>query len=256
MTPQMWEVYDKMCVTFESEKSLFFGDAMPCFYKFITINTDAFLSNAERPRKMLQMCNHVMNDVECGDDIRAGAVKILEILLLHCHGRLDHYIADITVLLMQHFAALPGDFGDFETQLAVTLIAAFAYNPAQFMANISVLEPYKEKNFQWMFEKIVKGCKHFNGMHDRIMTLYACFMALRLPAENRPTILVTHPQDTLKLFMDLFNDIKRCRISVAENNKSDSNDSDSDDDEDANDSKRKIEPDLNDSDDDLNEGKT
>jgi hypothetical protein len=60
-----------------------------------------------------------MQDTECGDDIRAGAVKILEVLLTQCQGRLDNYIGDIIVLLMQYFAQSQENFEEFETQVAV-----------------------------------------------------------------------------------------------------------------------------------------
>jgi hypothetical protein len=85
------------------------------------------------------------------------------------------------------------------------------------------------------------------------MALHGCIMAIRLPIENRPPNFV-NIEETLTMFMSLFENITRCRTAIAENNKSDSEDEDSSDDEDANDSKRNIEMDLNDSDDDLNEG--
>ena len=193
-----------------------------------------------------------MQDTECGDDIRAGAVKILEVLLTQCQGRLDQYIGDIVVLLMHYFAQPEEDFEEFQAQLAVTLVAAFVCSPQQFLTTISTLEPHRERNFAWLFDRIFKSYKQFNGIHDCTMTLHACFLAVRFPAETRPHNL-SNPAETLTLFMDLFENIKKCRAAIAENNKDDSSDEESDDEEGGNESKRKIELDLNDSDDDLNE---
>lgn len=77
------------------------------------------MASPERLRRLLHMCGHVMNDKDCGDDIRAGAVKILEVMLTQCQGRLDQYIGDIIALLMQYFAQSSDGFEEFETQLAV-----------------------------------------------------------------------------------------------------------------------------------------
>jgi len=159
---QMWDVFDKMCEVFNVEKSMFFCDAMPCFYKFIVIDTDAFLANSERVRKLLNMCGHVMYDTDCGDDIRAGSVKILEVLLTQCQGRLDAYFSDIITLLMQYFAQSQEHFEEFEAQLAVTLAAAFICNPQQFLSTIVNLQPHHGNNFAWLFEKLFKGYKYFN----------------------------------------------------------------------------------------------
>jgi hypothetical protein len=92
---------------------------MPCFYKFIVTDTAAFLSNPERVVKVLQMCGEVMQDTECGDDIRSGAVKILEVLLTQCQGRLDQYVPDCVDLLMRYFAQPEEHFEEFQAQLAV-----------------------------------------------------------------------------------------------------------------------------------------
>jgi len=238
---------------FEVERSMFFCDAMPCFYRFIIVDTDAFLSKPERVVKLLKMCGHVMGDVECGDDIRAGAVKILEVMLTQCQGRLDQYIGEIIVLLMRYFAQSDEDVDEFKTQLAVTLVSAFVCSPQLFLETITQLEPHRDKNLAWLFDHIFKTYKHFNGIHDCTMALHACIMGIRLPVAVRPPHL-SNAQETLTLFMELFSNIKRCRTAIAENNKSDSEEEDSSDSEDANESKRNIELDLNDSDDDLNEG--
>jgi hypothetical protein len=54
--------------------------------------------------------------------------------------------------------------------------------------------------------------------------------------------------------MELFDNIKRCRVAIANNERESDDDDESSDGEDANESKRNITMDLNDSDDDLNEG--
>jgi hypothetical protein len=88
------------------------------------------------------------------------------------------------------------------------------------------------------------------------MTLHACVLAIRFPPAERPPNF-NNPLETVTLFMDLFENIKRCRAAIAENNKSESDSDDedlSDEEQDGSKNKRKIELDLNDSDDDLNEG--
>ena len=62
---------------------------MSCYHKFVVTDTEAFLSNADRPRKLLVTCKNVLQDVEAGHDIRINAAKLLEVVLLQCPGRLD-----------------------------------------------------------------------------------------------------------------------------------------------------------------------
>lgn len=101
------------------EKTFIFVLYRPCLFKYIIVDTDAFLAKPERVVKLLHMCSHVMRDTECGDDIRAGAVKILEVMITQCQGRLNQYIGDIIALLMQYFSQPQEDFDEFETQLAI-----------------------------------------------------------------------------------------------------------------------------------------
>jgi hypothetical protein len=88
------------------------------------------------------------------------------------------------------------------------------------------------------------------------MILHACVLAIRFPATERPPNF-NNPLETVTLFMDLFENIKRCRAAIAENNKSEYDIDEKDlidEEQDGGKNKRKIELDLNDSDDDLNEG--
>ncbi|KAI6191273.1 D-Importin 7/RanBP7 [Aphelenchoides bicaudatus] len=228
VSPQMWEVFDKLCEM-----------QCPASIDTLLLTQTPSWQIQNVPRKLLHMCSHVMNDKDCGDDIRAGAVKILE------------YMGDIILLLMQFFAQASEGFEEFESQLVVTLLSAFVCNPQQFLNTLVNLEPHRERNFAWLFDRIFNGYKSLNGIHDCAMILHACIMGIRLPAENRPPKL-NSPQETLTIFMELFDNIKRCRIAIANNEKESDDDSDSSDNDDATD-KRNITLDLNDSDDDLNE---
>ncbi|KAI6243880.1 D-Importin 7/RanBP7 [Aphelenchoides fujianensis] len=254
VSPIMWEVYDKMCEVFETEGSMFFFDSMACFHKFVVTDTSAFLSSPERVRKMLAMCEQVLKEKDAGDDIRVAAAKMLEVMLVQCVGHLNEYVAHIIVLVMGFFAEIQGSFDEFECQLAVTLIAAFIYDPQGFVQCISGLPPHHQNNFQWFYERIFSNYADFDGIHDRIMILYAYCLGLRLPAANRPHVLVADPTATLSVFMKVFEDIKRARAAIAANESDDSDSDDDSDDDEGNNSKRNIEPDLNDSDDDLDEG--
>lgn len=137
------------------------------------------------------------------------------------------------------------------------MLAAFICSPQLFLTTINQLEPHRDQNLAWLFDRIFKSYKHFNGIHDCAMTLHASFLAIRFPIADRPPNF-NNPRDAVTLFMELFENIKRCRAAIAENNKSES-DSDIEDlsegEEEGSKNKRKIELDLNDSDDDLNEGK-
>ncbi|KAI6227069.1 D-Importin 7/RanBP7 [Aphelenchoides besseyi] len=254
VSPTMWEVYDKMVEVFKDEGSVFFSDSLSCFHKFIVIDTEAFTSNPERIRKMLWMCETVLNDKDAGNDIRVGAVKMLEVLLLQCPDCLNEQYSHIIILIMEPFVQEEAEYDELHCQIAITLIAAFIYNMNTFVECISSLPPQHQQNFDWFYNRLFCNYDKFNGIHDRIMLIYAFCIGLQLPPQNRPRVLVEQPEATLSVMMKLFEDIKRARAAIAAN---DSDDSDSDDDSDdasKNNSKRDMDTDLHDSDDDLNEG--
>ncbi|KAI6210536.1 D-Importin 7/RanBP7 [Aphelenchoides besseyi] len=254
VSPMMWEVYDKMVEVFKDEGSMFFFDSLSCFHKFIVIDTEAFTSNPERIRKMLWMCETVLNDKDAGNDIRVGAVKILEVLLLQCPDRLNDQYSHIIMLLMEPFIQEEAEYDELRCQIAITLIAAFIYNMNTFVECISSLPPQRQQNFDWFYNRLFCNYDKFDGIHDRIMLIYAFCIGLQLPSQNRPRVLVEQPEATLSVMMKLFNDIKRARAAIAANDSDDSDSDDDSDDENKNNSKRDMDTDLHDSDDDMNEG--
>lgn len=65
-----------------------FTDMMPALHNYVTVDTDAFLSDEKRLLAIYNMCKDVLSK-DCGEDPESHAAKLLEVVLLQCRGRID-----------------------------------------------------------------------------------------------------------------------------------------------------------------------
>jgi len=73
---------------FESDGMDYFTDMMPSLHNFVTVDTEAFLSNENHVLAMFNMCKAVLNG-DVGEDPECHAAKLLEVIILQCKGRID-----------------------------------------------------------------------------------------------------------------------------------------------------------------------
>lgn len=62
---------------------------MPSLHHYVTVDTDAFLSNENHVLAMFDMCKSVLTG-DAGEDAECHAAKLLEVVILQCKGRIDH----------------------------------------------------------------------------------------------------------------------------------------------------------------------
>lgn len=64
---------------------------MPLLHNYITVDTNAFLSNENYLLAIFNMCKTILT-MEMGEDPEAHAAKLLEVTILQCKGRIDQVI--------------------------------------------------------------------------------------------------------------------------------------------------------------------
>lgn len=74
---------------FQKDGFDYFTDMMPSLHNYVTIDTDAFLSNENHVLAMFDMCKAVLTG-DAGEDSECHAAKLLEVIILQCKGRIDH----------------------------------------------------------------------------------------------------------------------------------------------------------------------
>lgn len=185
-----------------------FIDMMPALHNYITIDTANFLSNEQRLIAIYNMCKEVLNN-DCGEDAESHAAKLLEVVLLQCHGKVDQ-AAPMFVELAAARLLREVRTSELRTMCLQVLIAALYYNPGLLFSVLEKLPGFTE-NFikQWLHDT---DC--FLGIHDRkICVLGLCTL---ITMENKPNCLVEMVSQVVPSLILLFDGLKRAYAAKAQ----------------------------------------
>ena len=72
---------------------------MPALHNYVTVDTDAFVSNANYLLALFNMCKAILTG-DSGEDAECHAAKLLEVILLQCKGRVDQCIPSFVELVL------------------------------------------------------------------------------------------------------------------------------------------------------------
>lgn len=84
----MWKVFELLYQVFMKNGTDHFTDMMPALHNYVTIDTDAFLSDEKRLLAIFNMCKEILTK-DSGEDPESHAAKLLEVVLLQCRGKID-----------------------------------------------------------------------------------------------------------------------------------------------------------------------
>lgn len=85
VSPDMWKVFELLYQVFMKNGTDHFTDMMPALHNYVTIDTDAFLSDEKRLLAIFNMCKEILTK-DSGEDPESHAAKLLEVVLLQCRG--------------------------------------------------------------------------------------------------------------------------------------------------------------------------
>lgn len=88
ISPDMWKVFELLYQVFMKNGADHFTDMMPALHNYVTIDTDAFLSDEKRLLAIFNMCKEILTK-DSGEDPESHAAKLLEVVLLQCRGKID-----------------------------------------------------------------------------------------------------------------------------------------------------------------------
>lgn len=72
---------------------------MPALHNYITVDTQAFLSNENHLLAIFNMCKAILTG-ESGEDPESHAAKLLEVIILQCKGHIDQCIPSFVELVL------------------------------------------------------------------------------------------------------------------------------------------------------------
>ena len=84
---------------FEKDAFDYFTDMMPALHNYVTVDTDAFVSNPDYLLALFNMCKAILTG-DSGEDAECHAAKLLEVILLQCKGRVDQCIPSFVELVL------------------------------------------------------------------------------------------------------------------------------------------------------------
>uniref|UniRef100_A0A914H6Q5 Importin N-terminal domain-containing protein n=1 Tax=Globodera rostochiensis TaxID=31243 RepID=A0A914H6Q5_GLORO len=213
VSPEMWTVFDQIYKGFSDEGTAFFSDCVPVLYAFLTNDTDNFLAVSERAQHFLAMCEKALNDDgenSCDERTKAHAVKMLEVFLLQCRGRANHFIPDILRLVFNHLQKEPANenkLGDLKTQLLIAIIAAL-YCDFQMCSNLfgQMQLEAEMATFEWVVRALYANRKNFGGVHNRKMLIW---LLCRILADgNLPVLFEEQPEKFMEWLLTLFGELE------------------------------------------------
>lgn len=99
IAPDMWQMLELIYQIFQKDGYDYFIDMMPALHNYITVDTQAFLSNENHLLAIFNMSKAVLNG-DSGEDPECHAAKLLEVIILQCKGRIDQCIPSFVELVL------------------------------------------------------------------------------------------------------------------------------------------------------------
>jgi len=88
VSARMWSVFPTLYNLFENDNIDYFTDMMPALHNYLTVDSQAFISDPKHLEIIYNMCKTVMTG-DAGEDAECHAAKLLEVVLLQYKGQID-----------------------------------------------------------------------------------------------------------------------------------------------------------------------
>merc|ERR1719187_1501954 len=226
ISENMWKMLEVMYNVFTRDGFDYFSDLMPTLHNYITVDTQAFLSNPDYMMAMYNMAKAMMEG-DPGEDPECHAAKLLEVIILQCKGHNIDQVIPVFVELVLNRLTREVKTSELRTMCLQVIIAAMYYNPELLMTILekmpmpggagSVTSHFIQ---QWIHDT---DC--FIGLHDRKICVLGLCHLMQMP--KQPAI-AQHAQQLVPSCLLLFDGLKRAYAARNEDDTDSEGDSDDD----------------------------
>ncbi|CAG9857750.1 unnamed protein product [Phyllotreta striolata] len=207
VSPDMWKVFEMLYQVFLKNGFDHFTDMMPALHNYITIDTDAFLSDEQRLLAVYNMCKMVLVK-DSGEDPESHAAKLLEVVLLQCRKKIDA-AAPMLIELAASRLLREVKTSELRTMCLQVLIAALYYDAQLLFAVLSKMPDFTNHFIkQWLHDT---DC--FLGIHDRKLCVLGLCTLISMP--NKPPVLMEVAPKIVPSLILLFDGLKRAYVAKA-----------------------------------------
>ncbi|CAG7729688.1 unnamed protein product [Allacma fusca] len=219
ISPAMWQVFEGLYRVVERDGVEYFVEMMPALHNYITVDTEAFLSDPNRVLALCSVIKKVLLDESetVGEDAECHAAKLIEVLILQCRHNIQNVIPSLLQLALDRLSRQIKT-SELRTMCLQVVVASFYHDLGLTTSVVSSLDAFIK---QWIADT---DC--FLGLHDRKICVLGLCALLQSP--NRPSALQECSKEILPSLILLFDGLKRAYASKALENA----DSDSDEEED------------------------
>ncbi|CAH2035753.1 unnamed protein product, partial [Iphiclides podalirius] len=224
ISEDMWKVLELLYQIFEKEGFDYFGDMMPVLHNYITVDTNAFLSNENHILAMFNMAKAVLNS-DAEDESEIYAAKLLEVMVLQCSGKIDNCLPSFVELVLNRLTRKVKT-SELRTMLLQVLIAILYCNPHLLFTILNKLQESvpNASITQHFIKQWIHDTDCFMGLHDRKLCVLGICTLLEM-GPQRPNLDEVVPK-ILPSCLVLFDGLKRAYEAKAEGDEDTSSEED------------------------------
>lgn len=106
VSDQMWQALFLVHDVFNDQAAAdFFTEMMPLLHNYVTVDTPAFLADSrKRLECVIKIIKQVLMSPSGDDENESYAAKLLEVIVLQCHGQIDDYLPVILQIVFEKLA--------------------------------------------------------------------------------------------------------------------------------------------------------
>lgn len=224
ISEDMWKVLELLYQVFDKEGYEYFNDMVPVLHNYITVDTNAFVSNENHILAMFNMAKGILTS-ESEDETEVYAAKLLEVMVLQCSGKIDNCLPSFVELVLNRLTRKVKTT-ELRTMLLQVLIAVLYYNPHLLF---SILDKLQESVpnasiTQHFIKQWIHDIDCFIGLHDRKLCVLGICTLLEL-GPQRPNLDEILPK-IVPSCLSLFDGLKRAYEAKAEGDEESSSEED------------------------------
>lgn len=216
ISPDMWKLLEYIYQMFEKDGMDYFLDMMPSLYNYVTVDTNAFLSNQNHVLALFNMCKKVLTSTDVTEESECNAAKLLEVIILQCRGRVNECIPTFVELVLGRLIR-EVKTSELRTMCLQVVIAALYSNPPALLDILSK-QPMPNSNDS-ILSHFVKQWIHdtdcFLGVHDRKLWIIGMCTLITL-GNAKPTVLSEVSNEIIPSLIMIFDGLKRAYEARAE----------------------------------------
>jgi len=187
ISDNMWSILFLIYEIFQNDAADYFTELMPVLHNYVMVDTNAFLSDPQRLEVVFKMIKQVLNMNVDDDEAESHAAKLLEIIILQCHHKIDNVLPQFLQIIFERLVREITST-ELRTMCIQVIIAALWCNTEvvlQTLDNATIVQNNGRSVLLDFIQKWFTDMDCFFGLHDRKVCALGLCTLLQL-ATKRP----------------------------------------------------------------------